>query len=36
MRRLLSRVVKGYGPVFWIQHKLNPTQFVIFSAILIG
>lgn len=36
MRRILSRVVKGYGPVFWIQQKLSPKQFVIFSAILIG
>lgn len=36
MRNSLSRVVKGYGPIFWIQHKLTPKQFVIFSAILIG
>lgn len=36
MRFLFSRLVKGYSIIFWIQRRLTPKQFLIFSAILIG
>ncbi|MBL7931174.1 MAG: chloride channel protein [Bacteroidia bacterium] len=36
MKFLLSFLFRGSGPIIWIQHKLSPKQFVIFSAILIG
>lgn len=36
MKYLLSLLFRASGFIIWIQHKLNPKQFVIFSAILIG
>lgn len=36
MRVLFSVIFRGNGLIVWIQHKLNPKQFLIFSAILIG
>jgi len=36
MRFLFFKIFKGYSLIFWIQNKLNPKQFVIFGAILIG
>lgn len=36
MKFLLSLLFRGSGLIIWIQHKLSPKQFVIFSAILIG
>ena len=36
MRFLFSFIFKSRRIIIWIQQKLNPKQFVIFSAILIG
>lgn len=36
MRLFLSLIFNGNRLIIWIQQKLNPKQFVIFSAILIG
>lgn len=36
MKFLFSFIFKGRRIIIWIQQKLNPKQFVIFSAILIG
>ncbi len=36
MRLIFSVIFNGNKLIIWIQHKLNPKQFVIFSAILIG
>lgn len=36
MKFLFNIIFRGNRLIIWIQHKLNPKQFVIFSAILIG
>lgn len=36
MRSILSLFFKSNRLIIWIQHKLTPKQFIIFSAILIG
>ena len=36
MSFLLNIIFKGNGLIIWIQNKLAPKQFIIFSAILIG
>lgn len=36
MRSILSLFFKSNKLIIWIQHKLTPKQFIIFSAILIG
>lgn len=36
MKHLLALIFSSNGLIIWIQHKLNPKQFIIFSAILIG
>jgi chloride channel protein, CIC family len=36
MKYLFSLIFKSNRPIIWIQHKLSPKQFLIFSAILIG
>lgn len=36
MKFILSLLFRASGFIIWIQHKLSPKQFVIFSAILIG
>lgn len=36
MKFLLSLLFRANRLIIWLQHKLNPKQFVIFSAILIG
>src|SRR5688572_30443461 len=36
MKFLLSFLFRASKPISWIQQNLNPKQFIIFSAILIG
>jgi CIC family chloride channel protein len=36
MKFLLSLIFRANRLVIWLQHKLTPKQFIIFSAILIG
>ena len=36
MKFIFSFFFSGNKPIIWIQHKLSPKQFLIFSAILIG
>src|SRR5688572_27083400 len=36
MKFLFSFLFTGNRIIIWIQHKLTPKQFIIFSAILIG
>jgi CIC family chloride channel protein len=36
MKFLFSIIFSGNRLIIWIQHRLNPKQFLIFSAILIG
>ncbi len=36
MKFLLSLIFRANRFIIWLQHKLSPKQFVIFSAILIG
>lgn len=36
MKFLIGILFNGNRSIIWIQHKLSPKQFVIFSAILIG
>jgi CIC family chloride channel protein len=36
MKFILSLIFRANRLIIWIQHKLSPKQFVIFSAILIG
>ncbi len=36
MKTLFSFIFRSNRLVIWIQHRLNPKQFVIFAAILIG
>lgn len=36
MKFLITLIFRANRAIIWIQHKVNPKQFVIFSAILIG
>ncbi|MDI1354634.1 MAG: chloride channel protein [bacterium] len=36
MRFIFSKIIRGYALIYWIQQRLRPKQFIIFSAILIG